>query len=78
MTRFVIDLGGIDMPQEMQEDLNSELQKVALSYVADLRLDRPLAFKFPRPFPWGIIIGPEFNDVLRIEERLTGALKEIG
>ena len=75
MARFVIDLGGIDMSQDDQEALNAELQKVALSHVAELRLDKPLAIKFPRPFPWGIIIGPDFDDVLRNEELITGAFK---
>ena len=40
MARFVIDLGDIDMSDRDQERLNSELQKVALNYIAGLRIDR--------------------------------------
>lgn len=74
MPRFVIDLGDIDMDEDAQNALNAELQKVALSHVAQLRLDKPLAIKFPRPFPIGIIIGPDFDDVLRREQMLTKSL----
>ncbi len=74
MTRFVIDLGDIEMSDRDQEKLNSDLQQVALSYVSGLRIDKPLAVKFPYPFPWGIIIGPDFARVLEVEKVLGKAL----
>ncbi|MCG6903401.1 MAG: hypothetical protein LJE68_12045 [Rhodobacter sp.] len=75
MPRFVIDLGNIDMAQDDVERLNAELQKVALTHVAELRLDKPLAIKFPRPFPWGIIIGPDFDNVLQSEALIEKAFE---
>lgn len=77
MPRFVIDLGDIDMSDEAVERLNGELQKTALNHVAELKLDQPLAFKFPTPFPWGIIIAPDFDHVLKTETLLTEALGKI-
>ncbi|KMW59239.1 hypothetical protein AIOL_004220 [Candidatus Rhodobacter oscarellae] len=77
MPRFVIDLGDMEMSNAAAEALNAELQKVALSHVADLRMEKPLAIRFPRPFPWGIIIGPEFDDVLRSQKRLESAFQEL-
>lgn len=78
MPRFVIDLGEIDMSEDDVERLNADLQKVALNHIAELRLDKPLAFKFPRPFPWGIIIGPDFDRVLQAEKQLTTAFERVG
>ncbi len=78
MPRFVIDLGDIDMDDDAIDRLNGELQKVALTHVADLRLDKPLAIKFPYPFPWGIIIGPDFDRVLGAEAQLEKAFAGLG
>ncbi len=78
MTRFVIDLGDIDMEKETIEELNADLQKTAMSYVARLRFEEPLVVKFPRPFPWGIIIRPELDDVLKSEKLLRGAFERLG
>ncbi len=71
MARFVIDLGEIKMSDKAAERLNEDLQKTALAHVADLRIDKPLAIKFPRPFPWGIIVRPDFDGVLSAEKRLV-------
>lgn len=72
--RFVIDLGDIDMDRESQQELADDLQKVVLSRLAELRLERPIAIKFPIPFP-GIILGPEFDSVLKLEKQIGEALK---
>ena len=74
MARFVIDLGDIDMDRESQEELANELQKVALARVAEIRIDKPFVIKFPIPFP-GIILGPDFDDVLGLEKQLGDALR---
>lgn len=71
MTRFVIDLGDIKMSDKAADALNEDLQKTALAHVAGLRIDTPLAIKFPRPFPWGIILRPDFEGVLSAEKQLT-------
>ena len=76
MPRFVIDLGDIDMDKQTVEDLNSELQRTALSYIARFDFDKPLAVRFPRPFPWGIISRPDFEDVLKAEEIFKGTFEQ--
>jgi len=77
MTRFVIDLGDLDMEKETIEELNADLQKTAMAYVARLRFEKPLVVKFPRPFPWGIIIRPDLENVLKSEELLKGAFEQL-
>ena len=71
MPRFVVDLGDIDMDAESQEALANEIQKVVLARVAEMRIDKPFAIKFPIPLP-GIVIGPDFDRVLEIEKGLGG------
>ena len=74
MARFVIDLGDIDMDRESQEDLANEIQKVVLARVAEIRIEKPFAIKFPIPLP-GIILGPDFDVVLRTEKLLGERMK---
>lgn len=75
MARFVIDLGDMDISDSDAEELNAELQQVALKHVAGWRPKEPLAFKFPEIFPRGIIIRHEFERVLEAENALQGALR---
>ena len=77
MTRFVIDLGDIKMSDKATERLNEDLQKTALAHVAGLRIEKPLAIKFPRPFPWGIILRPDFDGVLTAEKQLTEVFERL-
>ena len=77
MPRFVIDLGDIDMDKNAIEELNADLQKTALSYVARFDFDKPIAVRFPRPFPWGIILRPDFDDVLRAERVFKDAFEQV-
>lgn len=48
MTRFVVDLGDIDLPEDTRLSISEDLQRTALSHVAKLRFDDPIAIKFPR------------------------------
>ena len=77
MPRFVIDLGDIDMDKNTIEELNADLQRTAMRYVARFDFDKPLVVKFPRPFPWGIIFRPDFDDVLRAEEVFKNAFEQV-
>jgi hypothetical protein len=69
MPRFVVDLGDLDMDAESQEALANEIQKVVLARVAEMRIEKPFAIKFPIPLP-GIVIAPDFDRVLEIEKAL--------
>lgn len=68
MARFVVDLGDFDIDRESQEALADEIQRTVLSYVAELRIEKPFVIKFPIPFP-GIILGPDFDSVLGLEKQ---------
>jgi len=74
MARFVVDLGDIKMSREAQQALADDIQKVVLARVAEVRIDKPFAIKFPIPFP-GIILGPEFDRVLELEKQLGERLR---
>jgi hypothetical protein len=74
MARFVVDLGHIELSREAQHDLADEIQKVVLARVAETRIEKPFAIKFPIPFP-GIILGPEFDRVLELEKILDERLR---
>lgn len=69
MARFVVDLGDIEMDRESREELADDIQKVVLSRIATMRIDKPFVIKFPIPFP-GIILGPEFGRVEELEKLL--------
>lgn len=77
MPRFVIDLGDIKMSDKATEALNEDLQKTALAHVAGMRIKTPVAIKFPRPFPWGIIVRPDFDGVLTAEKQLTEVFERL-
>lgn len=63
MTRFVVDLGDIDMPQDMQLSIAQDLQKTALAHVAKLRFEDPIAIKFPKEW-WGLIAHKNLDALL--------------
>lgn len=72
MPRFVVDLGDIDMCTEAQSALNRDIQKVALGHLAELRMERPLAIRFP--IDWiGLIARLDF-DRLAVAEKELGAI----
>lgn len=77
MARFVIDLGDMELSDADAQELNAELQQVALKHVAAARPKAPLAFKFPDIFPWGIIIRHDLDRVLDAERALHGAMKDL-
>lgn len=74
MARFVVDLGDIEMGREAQQALADDIQKVVMARVAEIRIDKPFAIKFPIPFP-GIILGPEFDRVLELEKQIGERLR---
>jgi len=77
LARFVIDLGDMEISDAAAEELNAELQQVALKHVAGMRPKQPLAFKFPDVFPLGIIIRPDLDLVREAEATLQDALKSL-
>lgn len=68
MARFVVDLGDIDMDREVQDQLSADIQRVVLSRLAGMPIEKPFVIKFPIPFP-GIIIAPDFDRVFDFEKQ---------
>lgn len=77
MARFVIDLGDMEMSKEAQAEMNDALQKTALSYIAGLRFEKPIAVKFPGPIIWGIIIRPDFDTLRGAEKQLEEVIGKL-
>ena len=76
MPRFVIDLGDIDMPPEMEKDLNRALQKTALGYVTGLKFEKPIAIHFP--WEWlGIILRRDFEHIFRADREIAAGLGDV-
>lgn len=69
MTRFVVDLGGVEMSKAAQSALSTNIQKMVLSEIAELRVDKPIAFKFPFDW-WGIILHPDLGQIGGLEKEL--------
>lgn len=70
MTRFVVDLGGVEMSEATQAELSTSIQKMVLNQVADLRVDKPLGFRFPREW-WGIILHPDLDHLRGLEKQIS-------
>jgi hypothetical protein len=72
MARFVIDLGDVKLSREAEQELASELQRVALGQVASAGagriVDQPYAIRFPQEW-LGLILRDRFEDVLQIEKQ---------
>jgi hypothetical protein len=76
MPRFVIDLGDIDMSPEMEMDLNRDLQRTALGYVAGLKFDKPFAVRFP--IEWlGIILRRDFDHLFKAERNVADTIGDV-
>jgi len=81
MTRFVIDLGGVKLSREAQQELTSELQSVALAKVAadgaGSIVDQPFALRFP--IEWqGLILRDKLDDLLKVEKQIAEFEQKIG
>ena len=72
MARFVIDLGDVKLSRDAEQELASELQKVALGHVASSGagriVEQPFAVRFPHEW-LGLILRERFEDVLQIEKQ---------
>lgn len=77
MPRFVVDLGDIQMDRDSQEELNAAIQKTALSYLSDIRVDKPFVTRFPREW-LGIIIRPDIDVLNKDLERVGDIVKRWG
>ncbi len=78
MTRFVIDLGDVPLSKEASAALNADLQKVALTHIAGLQLDKPWVVRFPRDW-WGFILRKDFEAMLEGQKALErGILQSAG
>ncbi|MFN7224933.1 MAG: hypothetical protein ACK4MS_13015 [Paracoccaceae bacterium] len=73
MTRFVVDLGDIDIPDDMRQTISEDLQKTVLAHVARLRLSDPLAIKFPKDW-YGLIARKQLDHILDAEVILQKGL----
>lgn len=74
MTRFVVDLGDIQMTSEAEAQLADDIQKAALGYIARADIREPVAIKFPREW-YGIILRPDFDGLKGAEEALAGMVR---
>lgn len=72
MPRFVVDIGDIEMSQELQEIISADLQKTVLAHVAKLRWDEPFIVKFPKDW-WGLILRKRFEAMLDGEKLVQRA-----
>ena len=70
MPRFVIDLGTVEMSTDDQLRLSTDLQKVAISHLAGLKFNEPIALKFPREW-LGLIAHQTFEGLQLEEKRVT-------
>ncbi len=66
MTRFVVDLGDIDLSRDVQAMISEDIQKTVLSHVARLQLEKPFVTKFPREW-WGLIMHDHFDGLFERE-----------
>ena len=78
MTRFVVDLGDIALSKEAQAAISADMQKVALSHIANLHAEKPYAIRFPRDW-WGFILRQDFEGLLEGQKALErGILQSAG
>lgn len=76
MPRFVVDLGDVEMSAEAQSALNRDIQKVALGHLAELKMERPIAVKFPHDWV-GLIARLDFDRLAAVEKELGAILPSI-
>ncbi|MGV8989528.1 MAG: hypothetical protein ACOH2H_25235 [Cypionkella sp.] len=78
MTRFVVDLGDIALSKEAQAAMSADMQKVALTHIAGLDVEKPYVIRFPRDW-WGFILRQDFEAMLEGEKALgRGILQTAG
>lgn len=77
MTRFVVDLGDIDLSRDVQAMISEDIQKTVLGHVARLQLDKPFVTKFPKEW-WGLIMHDNFDRLFEREQLNTKALLAAG
>ena len=73
MTRFVVDLGDLDVPEDLRRTISEDLQKTVLSHVAKLRFEDPIAIKFPKEW-WGLIARRRLDHIIDAEAMLQKGL----
>ncbi len=66
MTRFVVDLGDIELSRDLQAAISEDLQKTALGHMAKLRIDQPFITKFPKDW-WGLVMHRQFDGLFERE-----------
>lgn len=66
MTRFVVDLGDLDLPEDTRMSIAQDLQKTALAHIARIKFKDPFAIKFPKDW-WGLIVRPDIGILLEAE-----------
>lgn len=74
MARFVVDLGGIKMNEDVEAKIADDIQKAVLAHVAKADIRVPVAIKFPREW-LGIILRPDFDGLKQAEEQIGGFLR---
>jgi hypothetical protein len=66
MTRFVVDLGDLDLPEDTRRTIAEDLQKTALAHLSRVTFKDPFAIKFPKDW-WGLIVRPDLGSLLEQE-----------
>ncbi len=78
MTRFVIDLGELELDADKRSEINEELQGTALEHLVKAQVSKPFAFRYPREW-WGFILRDDIDilgtDLERISKTLSPDLK---
>ncbi|MGQ0565279.1 MAG: hypothetical protein ACT4OK_09435 [Gemmobacter sp.] len=70
MPRFVIDLGPLEMSDDTAHRLEHDLQKVAIGYLAGLKLEQPVALKL-HPEWRGLIAHLDMKSLFEQEARVS-------
>lgn len=81
MARFVIDLGNVELSRDAEQELASQLQKVALGAVAAAGagkiVEQPFAIRFPREW-LGLILRERLDDILQVEKQVAEFERQFG
>ncbi len=78
MTRFVVDLGDIELSKDAQAAISADMQKVALAHISGMSAEKPYVIRFPRDW-WGFILRQDFEAMLEGEKALgRGILQSAG
>lgn len=70
MTRFVVDLGDLEISKATEAQISQNIQKTVLASLADLKLDNPFVIGFPYPWP-GFIWRRDFDQFKVAEKELS-------